>query len=51
LKRAHAYVDAGTDAILMHSKRKDHNEIEAFMKVKKNEKKNKKFFSLIKDYI
>ena len=31
LKRANAYADAGADAILMHSKRKDANEIEAFM--------------------
>lgn len=29
-------MDAGSDAILMHSKRKDHNEIEAFMKEWKN---------------
>eukprot|EP00112_Aurelia_sp_Birch-Aquarium-sp1_P006565 Seg1721.12 transcript_id=Seg1721.12/GoldUCD/mRNA.D3Y31 product="Phosphoenolpyruvate phosphomutase" protein_id=Seg1721.12/GoldUCD/D3Y31 len=32
LKRAHAYRDAGADAILMHSKRSDANEIEAFIK-------------------
>ncbi|NMD71376.1 phosphoenolpyruvate mutase [Bacillus sp. DNRA2] len=32
LKRAEAYRKAGTDAILMHSKRADFNEIEAFMK-------------------
>lgn len=31
LKRSHAYVDAGADAILMHSKRKDPSEIKAFM--------------------
>jgi len=36
LKRAEAYVAAGADAILMHSKRKDHAEIEAFMKEWKN---------------
>lgn len=32
LKRAEAYRQAGTDAILMHSKRSDLSEIEAFMK-------------------
>ena len=32
LKRSEAYVAAGADAILMHSKRGDHSEIEAFMK-------------------
>ncbi len=32
LKRAEAYRQAGTDAILMHSKRSDLTEIEAFMK-------------------
>ena len=32
LKRAEAYREAGADAILMHSKRSDANEIEAFVK-------------------
>ena len=32
LSRSHAYADAGADAILMHSKRKDPNEIELFLK-------------------
>jgi len=32
LKRAYAYAQAGADAVLIHSKRKDHNDIEAFMK-------------------
>lgn len=32
LKRAEIYKEAGADAILMHSKRSDHSEIEAFMK-------------------
>jgi phosphoenolpyruvate phosphomutase len=32
LRRAEAYMEAGTDAILMHSKRKDISEIEAFIK-------------------
>lgn len=32
LKRAEAYREAGADAILMHSKRSDANEIEAFIK-------------------
>lgn len=32
LKRAEAYTDAGADAILMHSAKKDHSEIEAFVK-------------------
>ena len=32
LKRAEAYRAAGADAILMHSKRSDANEIEAFVK-------------------
>ncbi len=31
IKRAHAYADAGADAILCHSKRKDSFEIDAFM--------------------
>eukprot|EP00456_Euglypha_rotunda_P053408 TRINITY_DN4310_c0_g1_i12.p1 TRINITY_DN4310_c0_g1~~TRINITY_DN4310_c0_g1_i12.p1 ORF type:complete len:278 (-),score=36.75 TRINITY_DN4310_c0_g1_i12:95-928(-) len=31
LKRSEAYVKAGCDAILMHSKKKDHSEIKAFM--------------------
>jgi len=37
LRRAEAYVNAGADAILMHSKRSDPSEIEAFMKVWKNQ--------------
>ena len=32
LKRSEAYVAAGADAILIHSKRSDHAEIESFMK-------------------
>jgi len=32
LKRAHAYADAGADAVLIHSKRADVADIEAFMK-------------------
>jgi len=36
LKRSEAYIEAGADAILMHSKRKDHQEIESFMKEWKN---------------
>ena len=36
LKRSEAYAAAGADAILMHSKRSDHSEIEAFMKVWNN---------------
>lgn len=32
LKRSEAYMEAGADAILMHSKRKDPSEIEAFLK-------------------
>jgi len=32
LRRANAYADAGADAILMHSKKKDPSDIEAFMK-------------------
>jgi phosphoenolpyruvate phosphomutase len=32
LKRAEAYRKAGADAVLIHSKRSDHKEIEAFMK-------------------
>jgi len=37
LKRALAYTKAGADGILVHSKRSDHNEIEAFMKAWKKE--------------
>ncbi|OMJ74435.1 hypothetical protein SteCoe_26653 [Stentor coeruleus] len=36
LKRAEAYKDAGADAILMHSKKSDSSEIEAFMKAWNN---------------
>ena len=32
MKRSEAYMAAGADAILMHSKRGDHSEIEAFLK-------------------
>lgn len=37
LKRAEAYRNAGADAILMHSKKSDPSDIEAFMKVWKNQ--------------
>lgn len=37
LKRAEAYRNAGADAILIHSKKSDPSEIEAFMKVWKNQ--------------
>lgn len=37
LKRAEAYRNAGADAILMHSKKSDHSDIEAFMKVWNNQ--------------
>jgi len=36
LRRAHAYKKAGADAILIHSKKADHSDIEAFMKEWKN---------------
>lgn len=36
LKRSEAYVEAGADAILMHSKKSDHSDIEAFVKEWKN---------------
>jgi phosphoenolpyruvate phosphomutase len=36
VKRAEAYVKAGADAILMHSKKSDHSDIESFVKVWKN---------------
>lgn len=36
LKRAEAYVEAGADAILMHSKKSDPSDIEAFVKEWKN---------------
>lgn len=36
LKRAEAYKDAGADAILMHSKKSDSSDIEAFLKEWKN---------------
>jgi phosphoenolpyruvate phosphomutase len=36
LKRANAYADAGADAILMHSKKSDPSDIEAFMKAWNN---------------
>lgn len=37
LKRAEAYRNAGADAILMHSKKSDPSDIEAFMKAWKNQ--------------
>jgi phosphoenolpyruvate phosphomutase len=37
LRRAEAYLSAGADAILMHSKQKDPKEIEQFMKAWKNQ--------------
>jgi phosphoenolpyruvate phosphomutase len=37
LKRAEAYRNAGADAILMHSKKKDPSDIEAFMKAWNNQ--------------
>lgn len=37
LRRAEAYRNAGADAILMHSKKSDPSDIEAFMKVWKNQ--------------
>jgi phosphoenolpyruvate phosphomutase len=37
LRRAEAYLSAGADAILMHSKRKDPKEIEQFMKAWNNQ--------------
>ena len=37
LKRAEAYRNAGADAILIHSKKSDPSDIEAFMKVWKNQ--------------
>ena len=40
LKRADAYREAGADAILMHSKRSDSSEIEAFMKAWNNKVNN-----------
>ncbi len=36
LKRAHAYVDAGADAVLIHSKKSDSSDIATFMKEWKN---------------
>jgi phosphoenolpyruvate phosphomutase len=36
LKRAEAYKAAGADAILMHSKKNDHSDIESFVKAWKN---------------
>jgi phosphoenolpyruvate phosphomutase len=36
LKRSEAYVNAGADAILMHSAKSNPDEIEAFMKVNSN---------------
>lgn len=36
LKRADAFLEAGADAILMHSKRKDPSQIEEFMKLWNN---------------
>lgn len=37
LKRAEAYRNAGADAILMHSKKSDPSDIEAFMSAWKNQ--------------
>ncbi len=43
LKRANAYHEAGADAILMHSKRNDADEIEAFVKAWDNKVKFESF--------
>ena len=37
LRRSEAYLNAGADAILMHSKKSDPSDIEAFMKAWKNQ--------------
>ena len=37
LRRSEAYRNAGADAILMHSKKSDPSDIEAFMKAWKNQ--------------
>ena len=50
LKRAHAYRDAGADAILMHSKRSDANEIEAFVKAWDNKVNNGNRSSLCSEF-
>jgi phosphoenolpyruvate phosphomutase len=48
LKRAEAYVNAGADAILMHSKKSDPSDIESFMKAWNNKvDKRIKFLFLI----
>jgi len=39
LRRAEAYRNAGADGILMHSKKSDPSDIEAFMKAWKNQVK------------
>ena len=39
LRRAEAYRNAGADAILMHSKKSDPSDIEAFMRAWKNQVK------------
>lgn len=40
LKRANAYVDAGVDGIMIHSKRKDFKEVETFIKKFRSKNKN-----------
>ena len=44
LKRADAYVNAGADGVLIHSKKNDSSDIEAFMKAWENKVKNKQNF-------
>lgn len=47
LKRAEAYRNAGADAILMHSKKSDPSDIEAFMKAWKNQVNFLFYFKLL----
>ena len=48
LRRAEAYRNAGADAILMHSKKSDPSDIEAFMKAWKNQVNESKPLFLVK---
>ena len=47
LKRSEAYLNAGADAILMHSKKSDPSDIESFVKAWKNQVSFLKYYFVI----
>ena len=47
LKRSEAYLNAGADAILMHSKKSDPSDIESFVKAWKNQVSFLKYYFVV----